>query len=129
MFLVGIISWWYGDGIKRQFNLLISRAESSLDLFSIKSLVLTWWSPYKQIAANLNQSDNFPDRVRAGLDKLISRIIGGFIRTFMIIIGLLLISLQFIFGLILIIFWLFLPILPIVCLVLFFTGVNLPWTI
>lgn len=129
MFLVGMISWWYNGGIKRQFNLLISRTESAIDLFSIKSLVKTWWAPYKQISANLNQSDNFPDQVRAMLDKLISRIIGGIIRTFMIIIGLCLTGLQFMFGLLLIIFWLIIPILPLICILLFFMGVSLPWTI
>ena len=129
MFLVGLASWWYSGGLKRQFKLLISRAESALDFFSIQSLASTWVDPYKQISAEYNKTVSLPEQLRAMLDQLISRAIGTVIRTFMIIFGLLLIGLQFLFGLLIIIFWLVLPFAPIVFLFLAFSGVNLSWII
>lgn len=124
MFLGGMISWWYTKGIQLKFKLILSRAASMVDLFSIRLLVATWLSPYKQISASRSMSSNFVDQFKNMIDQLISRSIGAVIRTFMIIIGSAVVVVQFVVGILLLSFWLILPILPIVLLILAVTGKN-----
>ena len=124
MFLGGMISWWYTKGIQLKFKLLLSRAASMVDLFSIRLLVATWLSPYKQISASRSMASNFAEQLKNMIDQLISRSIGAVIRTFMIIIGFAVVAVQFVVGVLVLAIWLMLPILPIVLLILTITGKN-----
>lgn len=125
MLLVGILEWWYSAGFKRQIKLLVSRVESVIDMFSIRSLVKTWLAPYKQISASIEQSDNsFAIQIRHMFDNLISRAVGAVVRTFMIILGLLTTGLLVVINFIFLGFWLVVPFLPIIGLLLFIAGVR-----
>ena len=125
MLLVGILEWWYSAGFKRQIKLLVSRVESVIDMFSIRSLVKTWLAPYKQISASIEQSDNsFAIQIRHMFDNLISRAVGAVVRTFMIIFGLLTTGLLVVINFIFLGFWLVVPFLPIIGLLLFVAGVR-----
>ena len=125
MLLVGILEWWYSAGFKRQIKLLVSRVESVIDMFSIRSLVKTWLAPYKQISASIEQSDNsFAIQIRHMFDNLISRAVGAVVRTFMIILGLLTTGLLVVINFIFLGFWLVVPFLPIIGLLLFVAGVR-----
>jgi hypothetical protein len=121
MFLVGIISWWYGDGWRRQVKVIKSRLISSIDFFSIELLASTLFAPYKQISAG---SVNGPIaiQIRAFFDNLISRIIGAIVRTGMILIGLVVIFVQFLFGIVEMIFWSILPFLPAIGMIMMIIG-------
>ncbi|MFZ2125304.1 MAG: hypothetical protein WA087_00885 [Candidatus Saccharimonadales bacterium] len=112
MFLVGILSWWYGNGLVGRFQLAINRIKISSDFFSFKLLINTLFAPYKQISAGSVQG-TIGDIIRAFFDRLLSRIIGAVIRTFMIIAGFVVMFLQSIYGVVTVIIWLVIPLLPI----------------
>lgn len=124
MFLVGILSWWYNDGLRGRFRLIKERFASTSDFFSIGLLFTTLFAPYRQISAGGADSLALSDRLRAMADKLISRTIGGFIRIFMIIFGTITIILQILFGVLVMVFWLFIPLIPIIGLII----TVLEWT-
>ena len=88
MFLVGILSWWYGDGWKQRFLMIKDRLSHTSDYFSISILIKTLFSPYRQISAG-NVSGPIGVQIRAAIDRLISRVVGMFVRLFVIIAGVL----------------------------------------
>ena len=125
MFIVGIFSWWYGAGWKERLVMLRERLESTADYFSIDLLLKTLFSPYRQISAGqVRGSINV--QMRAFFDRLISRIIGAIIRTFMIVFGAVTMLLQVVIGGALLMLWGIIPLLPAIGLVLFAVG-WVPW--
>lgn len=121
MFLVGLLSWWYGNGLLKRIEIIKTRLATSADFFSIGLLISTLFAPYKQISAQ-EVGEDIPERFRAFFDKLLSRFIGAFVRTFMILFGSIVILIQSIFGLIIIVLWLFIPISPAICVILMMSG-------
>jgi hypothetical protein len=127
MFLVGILSWWYGNGLVGRFQLAVRRIKISSDFFSFKLLINTLFAPYKQISAGSVQGA-VGDRIRAFFDRILSRVIGAVIRTFMIIAGFVVMFLQSIYGVFAVVIWLVIPMLPIVGLIATVLGWVPPWT-
>ncbi|MDN5819805.1 MAG: hypothetical protein L0H38_03575 [bacterium] len=113
MFLVGILSWWYGDGWRARMSLVISRLDRTIDYFSIDLLAKTLFSPFRQISAG-KVSGSLDVKIRAFVDKLISRLIGAAVRTVIMIVGGLAILLHTCWGLIIVLGWLVIPIVPVV---------------
>ncbi|MEI7917804.1 MAG: hypothetical protein WCH58_00255 [Candidatus Saccharibacteria bacterium] len=111
MFLVGILSWWYGNGWLSRLQMIQDRLTASADFFSIRSLLLSLFAPYKQISAG---SIDGPINVKfqAFLDRLISRVIGSIVRSLVIIAGLIILIAEFVFGAILLALWFIVPFLP-----------------
>jgi hypothetical protein len=92
------------------------------DFFSISDLLRTIFNPFRQISVvNLRPDAPLDVRFRAWGDKQFSRFVGFFMRFFLIIVGVLVILLQSLLGFLMILFHILLPILPLVCLILFFT--------
>jgi len=116
MFLVGILSWWYGNGWLSRIQLIKERLAASADYFSVGLLTSTLFAPFRQISAG-RVSGPIGDQIRAFFDRLISRIVGGFVRTFMIVFGLVAMFIQAVFGGIVLLLWLILPLLPAVGLI------------
>jgi len=88
MFLVGILSWWYGDGLMNRPKIIKQRLTSSADFFSIKLMFSTLFAPFRQISAG-QVSGPLNYQIRAFFDRLISRFIGAFMRFLMILAGVL----------------------------------------
>lgn len=128
MFLVGLISWWYGRGWVGQWKRIAERFMATLDFFSIGQLLSTLFSPYRQISANDKGNGSFGDAMRSFGDKLISRLIGSFIRFFTILFGLLVIMLQALYEAVIMVAWWFLPLLPIVGFIMLAIGWVPSWT-
>lgn len=126
MFLVGILSWWYGDGWKQRLRLIKSRLARSSDYFSIGQLASTLFAPYRQISAG-GVSGPIGVQLRASIDRLISRIVGMFVRLFVLIFGIIAIGLQAIIGTIILIFWMIIPIFPVIGLIVFVIGWLPKW--
>jgi hypothetical protein len=126
MFLVGILSWWYGDGWRQRYNLIISRLARISDYFSIGLLLSTLFAPYKQISAS-GVKGPIGVQLRAFIDRLISRFVGLFMRLFMVIFGLIAIIFQTIAGSILLLFWPLIPVFPVLGLILFAIGWAPAW--
>lgn len=111
MFIVGLLSWWYGEGWRQRIFIIRDRLASIVDYFSIDLLLKTLFAPYRQISAG---SVNGPIGVRwrAFVDQLISRCIGAIMRTILILVGGLTILLFSIVGLLVLILWGIVPLLP-----------------
>lgn len=128
MFLVGILSWWYGEGWPSCIRTIRERLAVSADFFSIGILASTLFAPFRQISAG-QVSGPIGDQIRAFFDRLISRIIGSFVRTFMIIFGLVAMFIQSIFGIIVIMTWPIIPLLPAIGLIMAVIGWVPQWKI
>jgi len=127
MFIVGILSWWYGPGWRQRATRLSERLKASMDYFSIDLLLRTFFSPFRQISAGKVKGP-LGVQMRALLDRIISRIIGAMIRFIMIIIGSLAIGFHGVLGVVSLVFWAFIPLLPLAGIVLFMSG-WIPWTL
>jgi hypothetical protein len=121
MFLVGILSWWYGKGLSSRVQIVKDRLKASVDFFSVGLLISTLFAPFRQISAG-GVTGPIGVQLRAFFDRLLSRFIGAFVRTFMIVFGLIAMLLQIVFGFIVLIFWLIIPLLPIIGLIMWVIG-------
>lgn len=128
MFLVGLISWWYGRGWVGQWKRIASRFSATLEFFSIGQLLGTLFSPFRQISANAGTNGSIGAAFAAFVDQLISRVIGAFVRFFTVLIGIIAIVLQALYELAIMIAWWFVPALPIVGFILLAVGWVPSWT-
>jgi hypothetical protein len=125
MLIVGILSWWYGEGWKQRVVMQREKLASTMDYFSIDLLLRTFFSPFRQISAG-KVNGPLGVQMRAFFDRLISRMIGAMVRLFMIVIGTLAIIMYIVIGATWLIIWAFVPFFPIIGLILFISG-WMPW--
>lgn len=123
MFIVGLLSWWYSAGWRRQIGLIRERIARAADYFSVVQLLATLFSPFRQISAGRVKGP-LAVKWRAFVDRLISRMIGAVVRTVLILIGTLAMTGYVIVGGLLVLVWPLVPLLPIVGFLLFISG----WT-
>lgn len=128
MFLVGILSWWYGDGWKQRAGLIRERLARTLDFFSISLLLQTLFSPFRQISAG-KMTGPIGVQMRAFFDRLISRVIGVIVRLFMIVVGIIIIALHVTWGLVVLASWALVPLLPVAGVLAFSVGWTPSWTL
>ena len=117
MFIVGMISWWYSVGWKR----------AAVDVWeSIERLLLkTLFAPWRQISAGKVRGP-IGVQLRAFFDRLVSRIIGGFIRTITLFIGLAALFMMLLVGLLRLAIWPLIPLMPAVMVIAAISG-WIPW--
>ena len=127
MVIVGILAWWYTDGWHQAIRGVQSRLVGLFDYFSIDILLRTLFSPFRQISAG-KIDGSIGDQLRAFGDQLISRLVGATARLIIMIFGLVAIIGAILFGLLYIVLWAFVPIFPLVGLVMTLIG-WIPWTI
>ena len=127
MFLVGLISWWYGRGWVGQWKRIAHRFALTLEFFSVGQLLSTLFAPFRQISAVSTGNGSIGSAFQDFIDQLISRIIGSFVRLGTVIFGLIVIILQALYELIIMIAWWFLPILPIAGFILLAIGWAPTW--
>lgn len=127
MFVIGLMSWWYGRGWRDAAMRAGRRLMSLEDYFSIDLLLRTLFSPYRQISASKVQGA-LGVQMRAFFDRLISRLIGAMIRLVTILIGLVAIVIYAVIGLLVLVLWAVVPLLPIAGIVLFVSG-WIPWNL
>jgi hypothetical protein len=128
MFLVGILSWWYGRGWLAQWRRISERLKATVQYFSIGQLFSTLFSPFRQISANSTDTSSPAAAFRAFFDQLISRVIGSIVRFCTIIAGCVVITVQFLYESILMVLWWFIPAMPIVGFILLAIGWVPSWT-
>ncbi|MFZ1301147.1 MAG: hypothetical protein WAQ27_01015 [Candidatus Microsaccharimonas sp.] len=128
MFLVGILSWWYGRGWMGQWRRVSNRWQSTVQFFSIGQLLATLFAPFRQISAAPTNAANPIVALRAFVDQLISRLIGSVVRFFTIIFGCIVIIAQVLYDSIVMVLWWFLPALPLVGFILLAIGWVPSWT-
>lgn len=127
MFIVGMLAWWYSAGWKRCLLNVVDNLAGLYDYFSFELLIKTLFSPFRQISAGRVRG-SLEVQFRAWLDRLISRLIGAFIRLIVIIVGTLTLVVASVIGLVRIVLWPIVPWLPIVGLAVALTG-WVPWKI
>lgn len=127
MLLVGILSWWYGRGWFSQWRRVGDRWRATVQFFSIGQLFETLFAPFRQISASGADTSNPAAALRAFADKLISRVVGAFVRLFTIIAGCVVILVQVIYESVVMIVWLFVPLLPIAGFILLAVGWAPTW--
>lgn len=127
MFVVGLLGWWYQSGWRDRRIMIKERLARARDYFSIDLLVRTWFAPFRQISADRVQGP-VNVQIRAWFDRLISRIIGGIVRTIIMLIGIVWLVLQSLAGLIELLFWLLLPAFPVIGAIIMSLGWSSVWT-
>ena len=127
MFIVGLLSWWYGAGWARQARAIRDRLAGLYDYFSIDLLLKTLFSPFRQISAGRVRG-SIDAQVRAWLDQLISRVIGMVVRGIVMVIGCVTLFLAAIVGLVSLCAWPLVPLMPVLGIVFALSG-WMPWTI
>lgn len=121
MFLVGLIGWWYGTGLRRQGTGIGERLASTAEFFSIGQLAATLFSPFRQISAGQVRGP-LAVQMRALFDRTFSRLFGAVVRLFTILFALVALLLQSIYLAIVFIGWLIVPVLPVVGLIMAVIG-------
>jgi len=128
MFIVGMLSWWYGAGSAMRGRLVRERIVATLDYFSIDLLLKTLFAPFRQISAG-KVDGPIGVRFRAWVDQMISRIIGFFVRVIIILIGSVTLLIHVLIGGLTLVFWAVIPVLPFVGFILYISGwVPQLWT-
>ncbi|MBQ3465068.1 hypothetical protein IJH15_02505 [Candidatus Saccharibacteria bacterium] len=126
MIFMEVFSWWYVHGWKIFIEKIKNSLSSITDFFSMNSLVRTLFKPFRQISADTANADASLDlRFQMFIDRLISRIVGFSSRLILLVVGSIIILVGGILSLLLIIIWPFIPLLPILGIVLTVLGVTL----
>jgi hypothetical protein len=127
MFIVGLLSWWYGAGWQQRFTMLKERLAMTVDYFSIDLLAKTLFAPFRQISAG-QVNGPLGVKMHAFFDRLISRVVGAMVRSTMIVMGVGAIFIHSLIGMITVIVWAFVPLLPLFGVMLFISG-WIPWSL
>lgn len=127
MFLVGILSWWYGRGWLGQWRRVTDRWRATVQFFSIGQLFATLFAPFRQISASPTSAPNPIVALRVLFDQLISRVVGLFVRLFTIFAGIIVITLRVVYETILMVVWLLVPLFPVVGFILLAIGWVPTW--
>ncbi len=125
MAVAEIFLWWYAAGWRTFIQKNRNAISSITDFFSMSSLVRTLFKPYRQISAETANANSSLDlKFHMFLDRLISRFVGFCSRLILLLAGSVIILIGGVFSLILIILWPFIPLLPIVGIILTVMGVT-----
>lgn len=124
MFIVGLLTWWYGAGWKRVSQILIDKLIVSEDFFSIDLLLSSLFAPFKQISASSGIDGNLQVKLQAWFDKQFSRVVGMIIRTILIVTGTVWMLIQVVIDVCVLLLWPLIPIAPVIGLILAIGG----WT-
>lgn len=127
MFIVGLFSWWYGAGWRQRAGIVRERLTAAIDYFSIDLLLRTYFSPFRQISAG-GVDGPIGVKLQAFFDKLISRVIGAIVRTFIIVIGVVTILFHALVGCIVLGVWALVPLFPLLGALLLAVGWVPSWT-
>lgn len=124
---MGLLRWWYMDGWLEQLQKIRNSFARMADRFSIGLLIQTLFSPFRQISTD-EQGRDIGSKLAVFVDKLISRVIGGIMRTTMILVGSVTLCLLAVLSIVRLLIWPLLPVAPIVGLILM-SIVGAPWKI
>ncbi|HEY0965683.1 MAG TPA: hypothetical protein VGE13_04360 [Candidatus Saccharimonadales bacterium] len=127
MFIVGLLSWWYGAGWRQRAAIIKERLASTIDYFSIDLLLKTLFAPYRQISAGSVRGP-LGVKWRAFVDRTISRCIGAIIRTAVILMGCVAILFYSVIGLLVLMLWAVVPLTPIIGIAMAMIGWVPSWT-
>ena len=113
MLIAQYFAWHYGRGLKAAFGLAENAIEFALHIWSVRELLVSLFSPWKQIIVPHRREESLSTFFTAAWYNLISRMIGAAVR--LIAIGFGLVHAVFMGGVAAVIlsFWILGPALPI----------------
>lgn len=120
-FIGDIFGWWYTKGIRDFFIYLKAIFLKITDIFSVKLLLRTFFSPWKR---DITSMEGLPlnQMLQVIVFNLISRIIGALIKTIILLIYLIALSVFFAISISLLLIWILLPLISILGLII---GIGL----
>lgn len=117
MFMLDLFTWWYGPGWAGVLTSTKRRLDGLSDMFSIKILLRTLFSPWRRIITY--PGAGLEARMRAFGDNLVSRCIGLVVRSTVLLVAALAFIVMLAVGLLEIIVW---PLLPLAAVGLIIKG-------
>jgi hypothetical protein len=120
MLFIDFVRWWYGPGWVLRFRMLVSHVENWLDYFSVRILLKTLFSPWRQTITYTIRDESIDKKFSAFLDNLISRLVGFFVRIFALIAAVVMVLVIFILNIIYVCIW---PLLPLAFPIIAVVGV------
>lgn len=120
-FIGDIFGWWYTKGIRDFFIYLKAILLKLTDIFSVKLLLRTFFSPWKR---DITSMEGLPlnQMLQVIVFNLVSRLIGAFIKAIILFIYLIALTVFFAVALSLVLIWLLLPIITILGIII---GIGL----
>lgn len=119
------LRWWYGAGwywVLR--SMLMARSNWILETFSVPELLRTLFAPFRETYAG-KVKGSLDVQIHAFFDRFISRIIGFIVRSFLIFMALIGLLVVFLLAVLSLLVWPFVPLLPIIGVLLMSMGVGL----
>lgn len=114
--------WHYGKAIAASVSLWKNLALFLFSFFSIKTLFLNFFTPWRRISDSYPKWYNFKEYFSTLIMNTLMRIVGMFIRFFVIIFGLICTFIFIIFYPAALLIWL---VLPVAILTIILTGITL----
>lgn len=118
MSIILFFQWWYGPGWKNSFSRITQRVDILSAELSLGILLKTLFEPWKQITSYSGPNDSIDVKFHVWFDNLFARSIGFVIRSCVLLFGSLSIIVVVIFGTVLAIIWPFVPLIPLLLIVL-----------
>ncbi len=107
-----ILTWHFIDAPSAILSGWSDFLKFSIDFFSITALIKTIFKPWKRVAQEYSGGiGNLSENAQVFILNTFSRIIGTFIRLFLIVVGIIATFLIFIGGLFLFLIWFFIPVI------------------
>lgn len=103
--------WHYSRAFLEIFHVWLNLLWFIVNFFSIPQLMRSWLSPWKRIVEDRGEKWNFEDLAAFVIINIISRIVGGILRTAVIVTGLVCLTIMTIAGFAVYVFWIFAPVL------------------
>lgn len=114
--------WHYGKAITASISLWKNLARFLFNFFSIKTLILNFFTPWRRISDSYPKWYNFKEYFSTLLMNTLMRIVGMFIRFFVIIFGLICTFIFVISYPAALLIWL---VLPVIILTIILAGITL----
>ena len=109
MIIMAFFQWWYGPGWKAQIEAIGGRMRAMSEMFSIRILVRTLFSPWKQIVTQTRSDQAVSIKLSAGVDNVVSRLVGFTMRSIVLLVATLSLVVVLILSIVIAIVW---PTLP-----------------
>ncbi len=121
MLLLDMLTWWYGRGwLERMQDIGVHMANWSR-FFSLGTLMLTLFQPWKQIVTNPGPNGGLAARRSAFIDNLVSRFVGFFVRIFVALFGLGVLTCVLVMSVGFVVLWPLLPLMPLIAIIVGFS--------
>jgi len=116
------VQWWYSAGFAWVWQgLFVDKLAYVSEVFSAKELITTLFAPFRQTYVGKQQGVS---ALQAFADRTVSRGIGFVVRTLLLVVAGFATLAVAIVGIVLVLAWAFIPLLPVIAVVLWSLGVG-----